>query len=286
MNTNFNVSKSKKRNNCYVYKNDLKFNDEIDLETSEFASDAVKQMYMDFKSKPKIELRIEDSMMENYRYLDLSKLEIDDNALVKLFELEKIKKILKKIEFLDLSHNKLKFLPELKNYLNIQYLNVSFNQIEQNIVNNNLLELSCENNKIKSVKSNKLTHLIASHNNIESIDVPNIDMLVISYNKLLWIPSYLNLKYLECFGNQIDKIDSMWELEELYIGENNITNISNMPKLKILNCINNPVDKIKYFPNLMTLMSSTAKVSSQYQISSISKIKKDFLINFVSQQTH
>jgi len=271
----------KKRNTCFIYKNDLKFNEEINFQDSEFESDSVKKMYNTFKTKPKIELRLEDSKMENFKYLDLSKLDVDDEMLLKLFELDKVDKILRKIEFLDLAHNKLKNLPNLKKYPNILYLSVSFNQINQDIEDDNLLELTCHNNNIKSIKSNKITHLNACNNNIEYIDVPKINIMVISYNKLLWIPSYLSLRYLECIGNQINKIDSMCVLEELYIGENKILNISNMPKLKVLNCVGNPIDKIKYFSNLKTLMSSTSKVSTQYQISNISKVKTDFMINFI-----
>ncbi len=53
-----------------------------------------------------------------------------------------------------------------------------------------------------------------------------------------------------------------------------------MPKLKVLNCVKNPIDKIKYFPNLKILMASTCKVSSQYILSNMEKIKSDYLINF------
>lgn len=271
----------KKRNTCFIYKNDLKFNEEINFEKGKFESDAVEQIYNDFKTKPKIELRLEDSKMENYKYLDLSKLDIDDEMLIKLFELNGIIKILKKIEFLDLSHNKLKTLPDLQKYSNILYLSVSFNQINQDIEDDNLLELTCHNNNIKSVKSNKMTHLNASNNDIKYIDVPKINVMIISYNKLRWIPSYLNLVYLECIGNKINKIDSMRVLEELYIAENIIVNISNMPKLKVLNCVGNPIVKLKYFSNLKTLMSSTAKISTQYQTSNISKVKNDYLITFI-----
>ncbi len=272
---------SNKKNTCFIYKNDLKFNDEINLEDSEFESNSVKQIYNNFKNKPKIELRIEDSKMENYKYLDLSKLNIDNNQLSRLFELESIKYILGQIEFLDLAHNELTTLPDLKKFPNILYLSVSFNKISQHIQDDNLLELTCHNNQIKSIKSNKLTHLNASHNNIDLVDVPNINIMVISYNKLNWIPSYLELRYLECISNDISKIDNMINLEELYIGENNVISISNMPKLKVLNCIGNPIDKIKFFPNLKTLMSSTSKVSSQFNVSSISKIKSDFVITFI-----
>jgi len=274
--------RTKKKNTCFIYKNDLKFSNEINLEDTEFESDSVKKIYNNFKNKPKIELRIEDTKMENYKYLDLSKLDIGDEQLVRLFELEKIKYILNKIEFLDLAHNKLTSLPDLKKYPNILYLSVSFNSIEQHIQDDNLIELTCHNNKIKSIKSNKLLRLNASHNNIDMIDVPNINVLVISYNKLFWIQSYLDLTYLECIGNQINKIDHMINLEELYIGDNNLGSISNMPKLKVLNCVSNPLEKIKFFPNLKILMSSTPKVSLQYNVLSISKIKTDYVINFAN----
>lgn len=269
-----------KKNTCYIYKNDLKFNDDLNLQDSEFESDAVRSMYNNYKNKPKIELRIEDSRMENYEYLDLSKLEIDDEHLIRLFELSRINDIMKKIIYLDLSNNRLKFFPNLTKYPNIKYLSISHNEIEQDFKDENLIELTCQYNKIKSIKSNKLTHLNASNNEITVLDVPNINILIISQNKLNWIQSYVELKYLECIDNQIQKIDNMINLEELYVGKNNVSKISNMPKLKVLNCVNNPIDKIRYFPNLKTLMSSTPKVSSQYIVSNISKAKSDYVINF------
>jgi len=270
----------KEKNKCFIYKNDLKFNNDLNLEGSEFESDVVKSIYKNFKNKPKIELRIEDTKMENYRYLDLSKLDIDNEHLSKLFELSRIIDLLKKIEFLDLSNNNLTKIPDLSKYQNIKYLNVSFNNIEQDVVNNNLVELSCHNNKIKSIVSNKLTHVNASNNQIVSIDIPNVKVLVISFNKLNLIPSYVNLRYLECIDNKIINIDNMLELEELYIGNNNLVSIKNMPRLKVLNCVNNPITKINYFPKLKTLMASIAKISSQYIITNISKVKLEFLINF------
>lgn len=269
-----------KKNTCYVYKNDLKFNEKLNMDSLEFESDAVKLIYNNFKSKPKIELRIEDSKMENYRYLDLSKLEINDDILSQLLILNKINFILNKIEFLDLSNNNLTKFPDLTKFTNILYLNISFNLIDHNIIDDNLIELTCHNNLIKSIKSKKMTHINASNNLINFIDVPNVKILIISYNKIDWIPSYLDLTYLECIENNLIKIDNMLELEELYIGNNRISNIFNMPKLKILNCVNNPINKIKYFPNLITLMSSTCNVSSQYILSNMEKIKSDYLINF------
>ena len=85
-----------------IYKNDLKFTENIDLEKSEFESETVKNLYNSHKNKPKIELRIIDSKMEKYEYLDLSSLNLNDDLLSKLLSLDKIKFILEKIKFLDL----------------------------------------------------------------------------------------------------------------------------------------------------------------------------------------
>lgn len=264
---------------CVIYKNDLKFND-IDLTMSEFNSENTREIYNNYKSKPKILLRIKDSEIENYEYLDLSKLELTDELLEKLFELKKIQTILKKIKFLDLSNNRLSKFPSINLYKNIMYLSISYNSIEENIDINNILELSCEYNKIKSIKSNSITKLSAANNQIDQIDIPNIKVLIINNNKINYIPSYTNLEYLECMENKIISIDNMYNLEELYISNNKLEILEYLPKIKIINCINNPIDKIKYFPNLNILMCSTIKVSSQYKISNISKIKKDYLIHF------
>lgn len=273
---------STNKNTCFIYKNDLKFKTQIDVQTSEFESDSVKSIYNNFKNKPKIELRIEDSKIENYRYLDLSSLEIDDSYFDKLLELKKIINILTKIEFLDLSNNNISIMPNLSKFKNILYLNVSNNKLSSDIIVNNLIELTCSNNKIRSITSNKLTHLNASNNLITFVNIPNIQILIINKNNIICIKNYVNLKYLECIENSIEKLSDMEELEELYIGNNKLYELSNMPKLKILNCVKNPIEKIKFFPCLKSIMTSTPKISSQYILSSIEKIKSDFSINFIS----
>jgi hypothetical protein len=267
------------KNICYVYKNDLKFNN-INIENSEFDSEKVKEIYNNYKGKPKIELRIEDSKMENYKFLDLSKLDINDIYFEQIINLERIKKILERIEFLDLSNNKLKKFPDLSNYKNIKFINIAFNEVDGEIEFNNLDELTCHNNEIKRITSKKLKRLNASNNKLIEIELPNIEILIVNFNKLNYIPSYLNLKYLECIDNELVNIDNMINLEELYIGNNKLLRINNMPKLLLLNCINNPVEKIKYFPNLKMLLTSVPNISSQYNISNISKVKNDYLINF------
>jgi hypothetical protein len=262
-----------------IYKNDLKFTENINLEKSEFESEAVKNLYNDNKNKPKIELRIIDSKMEKYEYLDLSSLSLDDDLLNKLLNMDKIKFILSKIKFLDLSSNNLTIKPDLSKYKNITYLSISRNEIEGNIVDDNLVELTCDYNKITKIVSKSITKLSANYNMINFIDVPNIKVLTINNNKLTYLDEYYNLEYLECISNEIKIIKNLASLQEIYIGSNNLEDIYNMPNLLILNCVNNPIKKIKYLEKVNLILCTTPEISSRYKISNINKMKDDYLIN-------
>jgi Leucine-rich repeat (LRR) protein len=268
-----------------IYKNDLKFSDNLDIENSDFETDDIKNMYNDFNKKPKIELRIKDCELENYNYLDLSDLSLTDNLLNKLFKLEKIKNILSKIEFLDLSNNNLTTLPQLivnNKYNNILYLNIARNSITTDIINDNLLELSCEFNKIKKIESKSLIKLSSSNNELFIINTPKIEILVINNNFIDSLSSFENLEYLECINNKISKISNMNKLTELFISNNKLVEIDKLQNLNILNCTDNPIKKIKFFENISTIMCSTSLLSSRYKIKSINKVNnKYYLINIV-----
>jgi hypothetical protein len=267
------------KNKSTIYKNDLKF-ENFDMSISDFESEQVREIYNDYKSKPKIELRIKDSEMENYEYLDLSNLEIDDELLEELFSLKKIQSILKKIKFIDLSNNHLNTYPDLSEFPNIIYKSFSFNSIIGEINDNIVVELSCDYNKITKIKSKSLTKLNASNNYIEYLSVPNIKFLVINKNRLDTIDSYQDLEYLECIDNNIKSLNDLRSLTELYIASNELEILKYLPKMKVLNCTNNPIQKIGYFEKLGLLVCSTPKVSSKYTIKNLSKIKKDFMMNF------
>jgi hypothetical protein len=267
-----------KTNNKYIYKNDLKFNNNFDIENSDWESDMVKDLYENYNKKPKIELRLKDSEMEKYEYLDLSNLSLTTELFHNLMELDKIKNILKKICFLDLSENDLNIFPNLNMYPNIIYLNIGHNNIKGIINNNNLIELSCEFNKITKINSLSITKLSAGNNLIEQITVPKIKVLIINNNNLTEIGEYENLEYFECIDNKINTISNLFNLEELYIANNNLNSISGMFNLLIFNCANNPIKKINYFEKMKLIVCSTPLLSSKYNVNNISKIKKEYFI--------
>jgi len=263
-----------------IYKNDLKFNDNI-TEDSDFDTDNIKEMYNQYKKKSKIELRIKDSELENYNYLDLSNLGLDDELLSKLLKLDKIIFILKKIEYLDISSNKLTKTINLDNYKNIIYFNISRNEICGSFEDNNIIELNCEYNNITSVVSNSIQKLNACSNNITTISVPKVKILLINDNKLNKLDTLEHVEYMECINNNIKTVGKFNKLKEFFIANNLIEDIDEMNELNILNCVNNPIKRIKHVGKLNIILCSTPNISSKYKIKNISKINSNYLINLV-----
>ena len=261
-----------------IYKNDLKFNDNF-TEESDFDSENTKEIYNNYKKKPKIELRIKDSELENYNYLDLSNLGLDDELLEKLLKLEKIIFILKKIVYLDISSNKITKNINLDNYKNIIYLNISRNEIIGSIEDNNIIELNCEYNNITSIVSNSIEKLNACVNHINFLNVPKLKILLINNNKLDKLDNIEYIEYLECMDNKIKKLGKFNKLKEIFIANNLVEDFDEMNELNILNCVNNPIKKIKYVGKLNIILCSTPQISSKYNIKNISKIKNNYFIN-------
>ena len=189
--------------------------------------------------------------------------------------------ILSKIEYLDLSSNKLTIFPDLNKFKNIIVLNISNNKITGDIITDNYEEISCKSNNITSVKSNRLKKLDASNNKIANINIPCVEIMYINENKLNNIDDYKNLKYLECIGNNISKITGMNNLKELYASNNNLATIDNLNELEILNCIDNPIKMINFFPKLKMMIVSTKNISKEFNVSSATKIKNDFFVKLI-----
>lgn len=259
------------------YKNDLKFYDKTDA--TEIEDDFTKELYHKYKNKPKIELRIDECIRENYNYFDLSHMKLDDKLLEELLSLKDIEELLSKIHFLDLSNNILTRIPDIKKYKNIKCIDVSYNKIKGDIINNNWSELVCKHNHIETIKSESIERLIASDNEIDEIDIPNIKLLVINNNKIKELHECDKLNYCEIMNNKVEKINKMDSLTELYIADNNIKEFSELSNIKILNCANNKIDKIPYYSTLEVIVSTTPIISKKYTIENIEKVNLDYIIS-------
>ena len=121
----------------------------------------------------------------------------------------KLNKILSKIKYLDLSTNELTKYPNIKAYKNIIYLSIGRNLISGSIIDNNLIELTCDYNKISKIESSSITKLSANNNELKNINVPNVKVLHINNNKITELDEYFNLEYLECIENEISSIKNL-----------------------------------------------------------------------------
>lgn len=278
-----------------IRKNDLKYINNIDTETNKIESDVytsfiteneivfdckdTENLYNEYKEKNKVELRLELSDGENNEFLDLSCLGIDDKILKDLVKLPKIKKIIKKINLIDLSGNKLKRYPYFfSDNKNIKIMNVSNNKISGNIEENNLIELVCNENEIEVIKSNSIERLNANNNKIKEIKLYKASELMIKNNEIKELEDNDNLEYLECQENKISEIKGLNNLKELYIGGNKLEKMSGLKNLRVLNCVDNPIEEIEYFSNLEMMEISTNKISEKYKILMAKKIKNDYYI--------
>jgi hypothetical protein len=277
-----------------IHKNDLKFISRIDIKNNVIESDIYEKheckneiifdceetenLYNVYKNKNKIDLRLKLSKDEKYEFLDLSSLKITNKSLKKLFSLDIIKNILQKIYYLDLSDNRLEIIPDLHKYENIKVLNVSYNNIQGHINNNNYVELVCKNNKINSITSSSLEVIDASQNEITYINTKNVTYLCISNNQLSEIENYKNLEYLECAYNKISILSGFECLKELYVSNNILYTLDDMENLEVLNCIGNPIDKINYFPKMSMMIISTHNISKKFKIINAKKVENDYFI--------
>ncbi len=130
---------------------------------------------------------------------------------------------------LEVSVNKLKRIPELTGFKNLQYLYANFNQIDS------LPNLS---------KLTKLIEIQAAYNNLTSLpkleNQPNLNFLFVSDNKIKELPN----------------LSKLTKLTRLYIGNNPLDSFPILSKnklLKELQCHLTPIKEIPYLDSLTNL---------------------------------
>ena len=116
-----------------------------------------------------------------------------------------------------LDDNDIKDLTGISAFVNLTYLDISFNQIEKLDLSNNtkLRDLVCGRNVIEELNLNgcqRLSSLHCSFNNLKNIDLSsNTDLgsFYCGYNELenIDLSNNVDLKYLSIYGNQFSEID-------------------------------------------------------------------------------
>ncbi len=170
------------------------------------------------------------------------------------------------LKYLDCSFNNLTSLPELNNSLKI--LNCEYNKLTSlPELNDNLHELNCQFNNLKMLPNLKnLTDLCCQHNRLTSLPELNdsLQYLNCSYNQLTYLPKLNdNLKYLFCSYNQLTTLPKIinYNFIELRCYDNLLpycimyNNSFNLNESKInlinkINMINNTTDYLYHCKSL------------------------------------
>ena len=132
---------------------------------------------------------------------------------------------------------------------------------------------------IEILKKIKLLEL--SNNYISDInflnDFSNIKYVIVNNNEL----THINLEHvleLECINNKIETITSN-TIYDLNACNNKLIEY-NCPIIQNMDISNNLLKEILYHPNLLNLCCSVNKISIDYKIKKIEKIKNNYYVEF------
>lgn len=191
----------------------------------------------------------------------------DKNQNFILIDLNKDGKIdsdeAEKIYFLDVSHSNIKYLDGIKFFKNLNYLNCSFNEINQmDEINslNKLVELEIEHNAIEifSIDKLPLQSIIAENSGIKKISLKNCILLytvLFADNQIedFDIENSYAISTISAENNKINKLDcTKFPLLETLMIENNdlkVINLSKCTYFKDLYVDNNKIEKIIFSKN-------------------------------------
>lgn len=286
-----------------VYENDLKFKHmrDIDPENAIWDTEDVEKNFINGNFDT-LEYRIEECIKNDHVFLDLSHLN--------LMSFPKIDNRLKlnKIKYLFLNDNNLTELCDLSSFVNLEVLDISKNNLSTiNYMPDTLEELSCHNNSLEHIQHHhNIKRLDCSNNNLKSLSkYDKLIKLMCDSNSLSYVPSYPELKWLDCECNPLTKIEPMKNLTYLNCGNTTICGkMYGFPYLKHLICNNTMIDDIDQHMALVTLEISNTSVtklpfiktlkdlvyessvnlliSSKYNISRSSRMKKDTYVEFTN----
>jgi internalin A len=193
------------------------------------------------------------------------------------------------LQYLDLSHNQISEINGLNELTQLQYLDLSHNQISE--INGlskltQLLHLDLTNNRLSEIQSlnalMKIQYLDLSHNQISEIknlnELTQLRSLNLSSNRINVVEGLnelIRLENLDVFDNQIREIknlDGLTQLVSLSLSDNQITNIEALSKLYQLEFLNLWGNQITDIKPLAELTNLNSLELSRNQIREINNL--------------
>lgn len=189
------------------------------------------------------------------------------------------------LESLDISHNEICTLPKLP--LKIEELVVNNNKIEEIPHLPNILRINAFNNNLKRISSSKTLNHLSAQNNPELLHLPNecvmMKYLEIGNTSIKKIPkTFNNLKYLDIDNTKITKLPALKSLIILRCIDSELDDISEIKTLHTLLFANSKIRILHYMPKLHIITFhfddyEKIKMSNKYKINGIYKNKKNII---------
>lgn len=212
-----------------------------------------------------IEARIEECIKSKWESLNLNDMDLKEFPLKYIKHPERLQHIFcsrncfkelpnlnkfTSLKVLDLSHNKLKYLPKLPDLEELCFANNLISDTSNLPLN--LLRMDCSNNSIRKLpKMDRLTHLNCHKNKLKELPkMDSITELICHDNRLKTINSYHKMTYLDCSNNNVSKIEDQKLLEELCCDRNPIRDIPCFMKLNFLLSYDTEIANLWYMPKL------------------------------------
>jgi len=295
-----------KNNKYIIYKNDLKFRNQRNLDKSkiDWEQNDISDLYdIDHDT---LEFRFNESKESNNTDLDLRHLDLI--SLPKEINLN----IFNNLLHLFLSNNKLAGKIDFSKFINLLTLDLDNNSVTEIILPEKLIELSMNNNLLSVLSCNmNLARLKISNNKLNNINFSNkLEIIEIDNNNLnnININNLMYLKRLIIFCNPLNNISISKSIEYIDISETNISEIictsdtcnlehlvankcknlkyipksEKLNKIKNLELINTPIEKLYYYDNFELIIlqfNLTKNISKKYKENDANiQIRKNILL--------
>jgi hypothetical protein len=235
-------------------------------------SDIVYTLYkenfyiVDFSKILKDKIKVNQEFLISKINIDIKYIKwiiINDTVVESIDELT----LFNKLEYVDLSNNKLKTLPKLP-------------KLKELVCNNNLLtlidniiveRLDCNNNKLTRLINTTAKSLHCSYNNIKNIKCSSVLKLYCDHNEINSLSdiNVSNVLLVDCSNNKLERVEKLESCEDLFINNNFIKEMPIFSKLKRLDAQGNKFEFIPFMGSLKYLCCNNddhIEIDKKFQI--------------------
>jgi Leucine-rich repeat (LRR) protein len=291
-------------NEYSIYRNDLKYRKHRDLNADKIIWERDTKYLYENVDLDSLDYRLYECKKSGMKSLDLSNMDLLAFPTIPT-------EYKNNVEHLFIAENDLELIPDLTDFICLEVLEISSNNIHEvgslpaslkefccrfnkmNVLPSvqecpNLVLIDCTNNEINEIpKYPKLRNLICSQNRITMIpNLENLQDLTCDCNNISYIDKCPKLKYLNCSSNKLLKLNNYDSIEELICNNNNLSDLPLYSNVRYIEIFNTNIIAVPYMPNLQELYCSkdaVKKIAKRYvnECDIDIKVHKDTIVQVI-----